>query len=452
MKVEELHTKRGEGAVEPPGGVVAEGEEVFARGSAAEHPFGVLYQGEWETPWDGTAAAVRLHARALADAGVPLLLKSFSNMVTNAEGIPEPVHLVGVSDEVVGEVGHVRETSISRLGPLIKHVVVRDAEHLRAVIVPRGLVCEDPQQLVAMRDGIYRATILYTVWERDRIEPDVARHLSRAAQCWVPCSHNKATLQAAGVPARQVHVVPHPYHPADPMCRLVERHGYDSRLFYSIGRWEPRKGYHKLIGAFLTAFGADEPVGLMIKYSGGDWEGYPTPRESVSRWLQDQRVVDNGWTIGNAGRRLKLISGKLPRDQIVKLHFASNVYVSSSHGEAWNLPAFEAKLAGNSMVHVPYGGTVDFEDPERDVRVPFELGAVDPSYRWPAGCKWATFSVAALAAALKRAVAPDGPQRPPEFEQRFRMDHVGQQMRELVLGVARGYDGKVAKYLSDAGP
>ena len=51
----------------------------FKEGKDADHPFGVAYQGEYETLHDGTAVAVRKHAVALARTGLPVLLRSFSN-------------------------------------------------------------------------------------------------------------------------------------------------------------------------------------------------------------------------------------------------------------------------------------------------------------------------------------------------------------------------------------
>jgi len=69
-------------------------------GKPAAHRFAVMYQGEYETPWDGTAVAVRLHARALAAVGIPVFLKSFTGSVIDEHGGVGSVHIGGLPADV----------------------------------------------------------------------------------------------------------------------------------------------------------------------------------------------------------------------------------------------------------------------------------------------------------------------------------------------------------------
>lgn len=420
------------------------GVHVFAAGEAAQHPYGVLYQGEHETLWDGTCQAVRLHARALASTGLPLLLKSFSNVVIDENGIAEPLHTVGLPEAVRAQIGPLRDASIATLLPLIKHLVVRSPEQLKMVVYPRGVVSADIEQLIQMRTAIAEATILYTVWERDRIHPDIAFQLNRVGECWVPCQQNAYLLRRAGV--SRVCVVPHPYDPADPLCKLLGRRPVADQLFYSIGAWQPRKGFHYLIGAFLMAFRPGDRARLTLKISGGEWPGYPTPAECVRFWLQNREVQAQGWTAETLAGHLRIITGRLPLDQIHKLHFQNNIYVSAAHGEAWCLPAYDAKLAGNRVVHVPFGGTADFCD-ATDVAVRFQLGTADSSYGWEPDAQWADYDPPWLAAALQRAEPPSAYRLATEFVNRFRLDKVGQLMLERVLAVAERFKPAAAEYL-----
>ena len=280
---------------------------------AAKHPHGVLYQGEFETVSDGTAQAVRLHARALAATGIPLLLRSFSGMVVTAHGVIEPVFIVGVPKEVDAEVGHLLKTDIAEFRPSIKHVVIQNAEHLKKVLLPRYDLPGNLEQQLALRNVIYGSTIVYSVWERDRIDPAIARQLARVKQCWVPCRQNAQLLTEAGVPADRVHVVPHPYTDDDQIHLLTRRPAgrHDGwRRFYSIGRWEPRKGFDQLVKAFLLAFTPDDKVSLTIKYSGsGHWPGYPTPEDAL-RFEAIGAESDNGWSQATVAERIKLIDGR----------------------------------------------------------------------------------------------------------------------------------------------
>lgn len=408
-------------------------QNYVAPSTAAKHPVGVLYQGEFETPSDGTARAVRLHARALAGTGVPLLLRSFSSVVVNAYGIAEPVYVAGMPEEVEKEVGSLLTTDVALFRPVIKHVVIRSAEHCRQLLLPRGAIpleADSVEAQMKMRDGIYGNTIVYSVWERDRIDEGIGRQLARVKQCWVPCQMNRRLLIDAGVPEARVHVVPHPYTDDDMIHVCTKRPPTEHdgwRRFYSIGRWEPRKGLGALIYAFLGAFQPGDKVSLTIKYSGsGQWQDYPSPAE-----LMQNMAGFNSWSPDSIRRHVTILDGRVKRSMIVKLHYENNIYVSASHGEAFGLPAFDAKLAGNAMVYVPWGGVADLAE-DSDIAIPYKMGPVDASYRWEHGAEWAHYQLEDLVEGLRRARPPEVFRRPPSFESRFSLGAVGQQMRDLV--------------------
>jgi glycosyltransferase involved in cell wall biosynthesis len=416
-------------------------ENYFPESVSAAHPYGVLYQGEFETPTDGTARAVRMHARALADTGLPVLLRSFSNVVVSEHGAIEPTFTVGIPAEVRAEVGHLLNADIAAFQPVIKHVVIRSSEHLRQLLMPKGAIpleANDVEHQIAMRDGIYANTIVYSVWERDTIDPGIAASLARVKQCWVPCEQNRQLLVGAGVPTERVHVVPHPYEPSD-IERLCNRR--PARLhkgwkrFYSIGRWEPRKGFKELMAAFVMAFTPDDKVSLTIKYSGnGLWDEYPTPEAALCDAIIDA-PQPCAWSIEALRARVTIIGGRVDASQITRLHFENNIYVSASHGEAHNFGAFDAKRAGNAMVYVPWGGVADFAQ-DSDIAVPFEMQLVPKSYRWEHGARWAGYATSALSEGLVRARLPDSFETPASYQNRFSLEAVGRQMRLLVDAAA----------------
>lgn len=424
-------------------------KDYFAPGRPTAYPYGVLYQGEWETPFDGSAVAVRKHATALAAAGIPVLLKSFSNVVINNHGVPEPVPTVGVPPEVKKEIQGLNLTSIGATIPMIKHAVVGDAAHLSRLIM-RGIAgpADDVEIRVGAQQAAYASTILYSVWERDQISQELADHLASIGECWVPCEHNRQLLLSAGV--ERVRVVPHPFDHAEDICKLTRRrpHLNDIRRFYAIGAWQPRKGFHELVGAFMKAFKPDKGRFLTIKFSGGKWPGYPSPAESLALWMQNPEVLANGWTSKNLGQHLQLLEGRVPRSRIIELHFRNNIYVCSSRGEAWCLPAFDAKLAGNRLVHVPYGGTADFAE-DSDIMVPFTMAPVPTSYNWETGAQWADFAVDALADALKRAKPPDEFQFPVGYDQRFSKRAVGALMKQAIIEFTEKLHPPAAEYYRD---
>ena len=420
----------------PVGGFgLRDGKFHVTPGTAAEHEWGIQYQGPFESATDGTARAVRQHARALNSAGVPVLLQSYSNAFIDENGV-----LVGseaMDEKTKAEVHDLRYQSIGELRLRIKHLVVKDATQLRGIIIPPSVgMDQDVERAVAVRDRLYKTTIVYSVWERTTIAPAVASILARVGENWVPCEENAEMLRKHGV--ERVVVVPHPWDPSSDMAKLVRRKpkSVTGKRFYAIGAWQPRKHYHETIGAFLLAFRPSDAASLTIKTSRHELPDYPSPRASRAIWLRDPRVQANGWTFENVDQKLIIVTRTVPADQLVRLHFTSNIYVCCSRGEAYALPAFDAKIAGNRMIYVSYGGMRDFADPLSDVVVPHEMKPVPSVYGWEEGALWAEAKVEDIAEAMKRVEAP------PSYERSFAlagstMDAVGKLMKERALAVLK---------------
>jgi hypothetical protein len=401
----------------------------FAPSSKAEHAVGVLYQADYQHEADGTAVAARGHIRALASTGVPLAIKTISSAVLTMKGTFEPIYSHGLSAAVEEEIGEFTRTSISSFYPTIRHLVVHDDKDISTLLM-RGAAgpLEDPEVLMSLEDTVFSHTVLYSVWERDRVSKSMARELNRVAQCWVPCTQNAEMLKASGV--KNVHVVPHPYDPNSPLCSLTQRKACPKSMgkrFYFIGRWEPRKNPALILESFFRTFSpSDTDVHLTMKYH-GSWENYPTPDEVIS-----QIIETTSWDRDSIEEKLTLIDRQLRRDEIWKLHFENNIYVSASAGEAWCLPAFEAKISGNTLIHCPWGGTADFSDPDRDIELEYVFCNVPQSYGWSVGTHWADVKRESLELAFTNVVAPQEFKRPPGFEDKFSLKAVGSTMRELL--------------------
>lgn len=402
-------------------------EAYFASGSAAEVEQGVLYQGDYQHEADGTGIAVRLHARALSSAGVPVLLKPFTAAVLNDRGVYEPIHVKGVSERVQAEVGDLPNASIGRLFPQIRHFVVHKPEDISKRLM-RGAMgaLDNPELLMQARKAVYGSSVLYSVWERDRIPDAMARELRRMGDNWVPCQQNVEMLRASGV--TNVCAMPHPYDPSSPLLHLTRRKPMTTKRFYFIGRWEPRKNPVLLLETFAKAFRPGDDVHLTMKFH-GQWEGYPSFDQTVEHILED-----GVWTREQLLSQVTPVRDQLRPDQIVKLHFENNIYVAPSSGEAWCLPAFEAKLSGNRVVHVPYGGTADFCE-EQDCEVSYHMGPVPETYGWAPGSRWAIPDEEHLCSILMNILPPGEYVRTQQFEEKFSLETVGKRMEERLRAV-----------------
>jgi glycosyltransferase involved in cell wall biosynthesis len=404
-------------------------DEVAAPGEPHLLPIGVRYQGEWREHADGLAKAVREHTQALA----MYLPVGLEHVQAARSFLDHDLH-----PDVKRDVGYMPHLMFRSTAVAVRQFVFTKADWIRRITLPASGRIVDPED----EDRILKSTIVFTSWERDRVHDSLILELKRIGELWVPCQANWRAFVQSGLSEEQVQVVPHPYHPpTHPASQIPWPRGSESvpdgRRFYHIGKWEPRKNQHGLVGAFLRAFTPKDKVSLLIKTHGwGFWDDYPPPEESLEFWAEDEQVVENGWTRERIKQRLRILIETLSDDEIADLHRQNNIYVSPSHGEAWDMPAFDALCAGNSMVHVGYGGTEDYahlaQDHSTVVQIPYVMGSVHEAYGWERRAKWAEYELGDLIGALREAQSPTRRIHPPKFAQ-FSRVHVGRKMSERVL-------------------
>ncbi len=404
--------------------------------------YAVHYHGPWETLHDGVQRAVRAHARALSDAGVPVLLESFSRMVTNRQGHTEMAVWGMVEEEVMREVGELVLTEATHIVPRIKHIVNGlGADQLLSLLAPRRLSdCATYEESEQKLNWWLSWTVAFTVWETTTVDDEVAGILARCAQCWVPSDCNRQALIASGVPESKVFTVPHPYDPHGDIRKLGARPARPAplagmvdaeRRFYAVGKWEPRKCYPETLLAFLLAFRPGDSASLVLKTSRLGWRGYLGVDELLPRLLKEQPVKDNGWTTEALSRHVRIITDVVSDAELLELHYRSNIYVSAAVGEGYGLPAFDAVVAGNRLIYVGGTGPETFAR-ETDYRIAPEGEApAHPAYGW-GDRKTQRMGLAALVAALRGASRPQwGALEPPDA--RFSKESVGALMRGLIL-------------------
>lgn len=332
----------------------------------SEFQLGVSYQGPWSAEADGFNEHVRRSSRALHEAGCPVHLRS-----------PGPQVFYGAPKDLPPKLKPMLTASISRYSALI-HQTILSATSIHTLVMHHRLT---PEELATVN----RYKVIYTVFEKDSVHPDTVRALNLVGQVWVACQKNADMLVHAGVERDKVRVIPIPFFSDDPLLALRDRPTKKGPVrFYHIGKWEPRKAQDRIIEAFLRAFVPGEAQ-LVLRCSElrAPIDGYPRgPREALRAMLEKPKVKANGWTSDNVKRAVEVVSEKLTDEGILKLHGFGEVYVTLSRGEGFDMPCFDAKLAGNIVVYTPSGGPQDFTD-QRDVLVPASGSiACHPFYGW----------------------------------------------------------------------
>jgi len=243
--------------------------------------------------------------------------------------------------------------------------------------------------------------IAYTTWEGAcAIPPSVAESLSQFDMVWVPSRSTAQWLENGGM--RHVEIVPHPFHEAlsgiaespCPQCeahhvvdgfpiqstvitpagpaKVIEWSQYNQPIhvrveyedgrrqsflpcelqrppaegpyrFYYIGAWNLRKNPEDLVRAYCRAFDRTDNVDLTLMCAGASSEAATLVRMAT----------------GLAGEQapIHIETARVSDHHIRELHATSHCFVSASRGESWNLPCFDAMLAGRHIIVPDYQGS-----------------------------------------------------------------------------------------------
>lgn len=347
----------------------------------------VLFEGLWEDEADGWAIADRAYARALSLAGAKVTIRNIPGLwggTPNERVLEEVKDLLEASAEY-----DVKVASFCTRGPMLMvpylNDLTRQFDHRK-------------------RGG--RLEIFYTMFERDRIDGGIALAFNRFDGLWLTCSANERVAQRSGVWPSKTAWLPFPFFDDDPHLTLAKRPRTKGPLtFYWIGRWEPRKAPDRLLRAFFQAVHPGEARLLMKtsvpalghRYDCGGFEQEPAR-------AFDQALADAWWwSRAQAEASVEIITRRLSGPEMVALHARGDVYVSASHGEGVDLPAFAAKLAGNRYVGTASGGPDDFLG-ENDIVLSGTSTFTHPYYEWESGAKWLDVPEADIVEAFRRAV------------------------------------------------
>lgn len=412
--------------------------EVFAPGRPMKHEVGINYVGPWETKNDGVAIAVRRHARALRKTGIPVFLRS-DNYLCADDGAPCLVEYSALSPVVLAEVGHMTEPTHAGGVLLVRHCVPTDLNVASLAFPPRAIEFLDEASLERYR----RSTVLFAAFEADAFSPEIVQYLGLLGQVWVTCDKNMEALAREGLDPARLRVIPHPFYKGDPMAKLPPRKPRAGRpfRFLNVSKWEPRKGQHALIGGFLRAFQPVDPVELILKINPFvPCKHYPEgPEESIASWIENEEVRSRGWNEHNVRLKVRIFFKlKLTREDLSRFYAESDAYVSAGRAEGFDLPAFDAKLAGLKLLYAHSGGPemfatgTDIELCSEKKREPFH-----PMYGACERATWSAFDAADVARAMTRAIDLEDSEQEEFDRSRYTLSAVGTTMREACNALAK---------------
>lgn len=190
--------------------------------------------------------------------------------------------------------------------------------------------------------------VVYSTWEAwSKPSADVIASWEKFDQLWYP---SQPDWHIEGL---AFHCVPHTYDEATHLDRptrsLFRQPGQPPRpfQFYYIGAWDARKQPAALIRAFAHTFTPDDDVELLIHTVGMEPANFMT---QIATTGLEQAMVP----------KIRFSNASLTDAQILQLHADGDCFVTASRWEAYNLPAFDAMLAGKMVIATKHMGSDTF--------------------------------------------------------------------------------------------
>jgi len=119
-----------------------------------------------------------------------------------------------------------------------------------------------------MFDTRYR--VAFCAWETTRIPEPTLSFLRRADMVWTMSSWGREILEAHGVPAEKIGIVPAGVDTTRFVPARSARPADSVFRFLCVAKWEERKGTAGLVRSFAEEFDAAEPVELVL-HCGTAW-------------------------------------------------------------------------------------------------------------------------------------------------------------------------------------
>ena len=206
--------------------------------------------------------------------------------------------------------------------------------------------CHRVLEAAGLERGQGPKLVAYTTWEALTAPLEVVQPLYDCFdQVWTPSRVSAQALGANGLHGSGrdrtraelvTYVVPHCYDHSEVRPSGENTNGRKFR-FYWIGAWTARKNPAGLIRAFTHAFYPGADVELVLHSPGCSIDTFVATLATTGLEQADLPPI-------------VISTQHLTWGSLARFHAEADVFVSAARGEAWNLPAFDALLAGRHVI------------------------------------------------------------------------------------------------------
>lgn len=211
--------------------------------------------------------------------------------------------------------------------------------------------------------SMYESTVLPASWG-EHIKAD-SKHGGVDA-VWVPAQFLIKAFRDHGSPAKSIITMPEAVDTAifDPSKASPIKDGefglhLDKRFnFYSVFKFEPRKGWDVLLDAYWSEFKRSEPVTLTIQTY---LPGYGDKTHSTSQLavILQQFARQKGFNIDDSAV-VNVITEFIPLKDMPRMYHSMSAFVLPTRGEGWGLPIIEAMAMGCPTIATNFSGPTEF--------------------------------------------------------------------------------------------
>jgi glycosyltransferase involved in cell wall biosynthesis len=183
-------------------------------------------------------------------------------------------------------------------------------------------------------------------------------------------------------------------------------------VFLANFKWEDRKGWDVLLGAYWDAFGPGAPpelrgrTTLVIKTKFEATFARGVTCENVVRFIEAWGMLGSlqGMRSMKDFPHVVLLCGQMSTTQVTQLYANADAFVFPSKAEGWGLPATEAMAMALPVLITEWGGLRRFITPDTCFRIPLDgLEEIEPGspYGYEQGMKMAVPSRAKTAELMR---------------------------------------------------
>ncbi len=288
--------------------------------------------------------------------------------------------------------------------------------HLTAQGDGARIVTEDPGDAIVVvyheRPDLYdrlrsegRTRLIgHSVFETESLPPGWGRHLASMDEVWAATEFNRVSFARGGVPPFMIHKVPHSIDVDVYDGRLGEMRLADgsTTVLLSVCSALERRDLGLVFRSFLSAFGADDDVCLVVKLR-ADLATLASAQAQL-----DQAQLSAGRRAAAVAQKVRLIAADYGFEEMVRLYRGCDVYVSPERAAGWDLPTMEAMASGKLAIAVEASGTTEFCTDEVALRVPAADAMVPMTNDGPhplyTAQSWPGVDEAHMVEAMRRAV------------------------------------------------